>query len=164
MLAERAGIAEGTIYRHFKGKEQLLDEVCRQAYDWAIGLLLELEADRVRRVPERMAHFAQSLVTEAARNPARVRLLIREDHLDSLGRESLERRMKLHASISHLVATGKADGLVRTGPAELWASVWYVVVRHVVEQVAAGAWEPSSPAIPLVIEAAWNAIAARGNG
>jgi hypothetical protein len=54
--------------------------------------------------------------------------------------------------------------MVRTGPAELWASVWYVVVRHVVEQVVTGAWEPGSPAIPLVIEAAWNAIAARGNG
>jgi len=164
MLAERAGTAEGTIYRHFTGKEQLLDEVCRQSYDWGIGLLLELENDRVRRVPERLAHFAQSLVTEAVRNPARVRLLIREDHLDHLGKESLARRMKLHACLSHLVATGKADGLVRTGPAELWASVWYVVVRHVVEQVATGAWEPGSPSIPLVIEAAWNAIAARGTG
>ena len=164
MLAARAGIAEGTIYRHFRGKEQLLDEVCRQSYDWAIDLLLALEGDRVRRVPERLAHFAQSLVAEAARNPARVRLLVREDHLDSLGRESLDRRTKFHTSLSHLVATGKADGLVRTGPAELWASVWYVVVRHLLEQVATGAWEPGSPSIPLVIEAAWNAIAVRGNG
>lgn len=164
MLAERAGVAEGTIYRHFKGKEQLLDEVCRQSYDWAIGLLVDLESDRVRRVPERLAHFAQSLVTEAARNPARARLLIREDFLESLGRESLERRMRLHAGLSHLIATGKADGLVRTGPAELWASVWYVVVRHVVEQVVTGVWERDSPSIPLVIEAAWNAIAARGTG
>jgi AcrR family transcriptional regulator len=164
MLAERAGIAEGTIYRHFKGKEQLLDEVCRQSYDWATDLLLSLESDRVRRVPERLAHFAQSLVAEAARNPSRARLLIREDHLNSLGKESLEHRRGLHASLSHLIATGKADGLVRTGPAELWASVWYVVVRHVVEQVATGAWEPNSPSIPLVIDAAWNAIAARGSG
>ena len=93
-----------------------------------------------------------------------VRLLIREDHLGSLGRESLDRRAKFHASLSHLVATGKADGLVRTGPAELWASVWYVVVRHLLDQVATGSWEPTSPSIPLVIDAAWNAIAARGTG
>ena len=30
-IAERAGVAEGTIYRHFPGKEQLLNEVYRAA-------------------------------------------------------------------------------------------------------------------------------------
>jgi len=163
MLAERAGVAEGTIYRHFTGKEQLLDEVCRQSYDWAIELLSALEGDRVRRAPERLASFAQSLVAEAGHHPARVRLLIREDHLDILGKTALDRRRVFHERLSHLVATGKADGLVRTGPAELWASVWFVVVRHVVEQVAIGSWELSSPMIPLAIDAAWCAISARGS-
>jgi len=163
MLAERAGIAEGTIYRHFTGKEQLLDEVCRQSYDWAIELLGALEGDRVRRAPERMASLAQSLVAAAGHHPARVRLLTRDDHLDLLGKVALDRRRIFHERLSHLVATGKADGLVRTGPAELWASVWFVVVRHLVDQVATGNWEVNSPMIPLAIDAAWCAIAARGS-
>ena len=163
MLADRAGIAEGTIYRHFTGKEQLLDEVCRQSYDWGIELLGALEADRVRRAPERLASLAQSLVTEAGHQPSRVRLLIREDHLDMLGKVALDRRRIFHERLSHLVATGKADGLIRTGPAELWASVWFVVVRHLVEQVATGSWELNSPMIPLTIDAAWSAISARGS-
>ncbi|MDH4133089.1 MAG: TetR/AcrR family transcriptional regulator [Gemmatimonadota bacterium] len=163
MLAERAGIAEGTIYRHFTGKEQLLDEVCRQSYDWAIELLGALEGDRVRRAPERMASLAQSLVAAAGHHPARVRLLTRDDHLGLLGKVALDRRRIFHERLSHLVATGKADGLVRTGPAELWASVWFVVVRHLVDQVATGNWEVNSPMIPLAIDAAWCAIAARGS-
>jgi AcrR family transcriptional regulator len=163
MLAERAGIAEGTIYRHFTGKEQLLDEVCRQSYDWAIELLGALEGDRVRRAPERLASLAQSLVAEAGHHPARVRLLTRDDHLGLLGKVALDRRRIFHERLSHLVATGKADGLVRTGPAELWASVWFVVVRHLVDQVATGNWEVNSPMIPLAIDAAWCAIAARGS-
>jgi AcrR family transcriptional regulator len=163
MLAERAGIAEGTIYRHFTGKEQLLDEVCRQSYDWAIELLGALEGDRVRRAPERLASLAQSLVAEAGHHPARVRRLTRDDHLGLLGKVALDRRRIFHERLSHLVATGKADGLVRTGPAELWASVWFVVVRHLVDQVATGNWEVNSPMIPLAIDAAWCAIAARGS-
>jgi Bacterial regulatory proteins, tetR family. len=35
MLAERAGIAEGTIYRHFSGKDELLNAAYRQVQERA---------------------------------------------------------------------------------------------------------------------------------
>ena len=162
MLAEHAGVAEGTIYRHFTGKEQLLAEVCRQAYDWAIESLDALEGDRVRRAPERLAQFAQGLIGEAARNPARVRLLTRDDPAMFLDQATLERRARFHQGLARLVAIGKGDGLVRTGPADLWAATWFAVVRYAAEQVASRAWDPSSPSIPLLLDAAWCAIAARG--
>ena len=38
-LAKRAGIAEGTIYRHFTGKRQLLSELYRGAARWATRLV-----------------------------------------------------------------------------------------------------------------------------
>ena len=34
-IAARANVAEGTIYRHFPGKEALLNEVYREAQRWA---------------------------------------------------------------------------------------------------------------------------------
>ena len=40
-IAARAGVAEGTIYRHFSGKEHLLNEVYRGAQRWGAGLVRE---------------------------------------------------------------------------------------------------------------------------
>ena len=37
IIAERAGVAEGTIYRHFSSKEHLLNEVFRGTQRWATG-------------------------------------------------------------------------------------------------------------------------------
>ena len=45
-IASRAGVAEGTIYRHFRGKEELFNEAYRGALRWGHGLVEELAADR----------------------------------------------------------------------------------------------------------------------
>ena len=42
-IAARAGVAEGTIYRHFSGKEHLLNEVFRGAQRWGTTIVKETE-------------------------------------------------------------------------------------------------------------------------
>jgi AcrR family transcriptional regulator len=46
-IALRAGVAEGTIYRHFSGKEELLNEVYRGAHRWALNVITDSEDDRL---------------------------------------------------------------------------------------------------------------------
>src|SRR5512143_4201414 len=75
MLAERAGIAEGTIYRHFSSKEHLLNEAWRRAYRAAIELLRALENDRVRKSPDRLGLLGRQLVDLAASDPPLLRML-----------------------------------------------------------------------------------------
>ncbi len=42
-IAARAGVAEGTIYRHFSGKEHLLNEVYRNAQHWGSEIVRDAE-------------------------------------------------------------------------------------------------------------------------
>lgn len=161
-LAQAAGVAEGTIYRHFASKEHLLNEVFRQAQRWALDLLKSLEGDRLRRAPERLALVGRSLVDTAAAEPAMIRMLLATDHDPFLDEQSQAARRDVAEGLVQLVAMGKSDGQIRPGPADLWAAIWLTIVGYAVERVAAGDWTPDSPQVGMVLEAAWDAIGVRG--
>lgn len=161
-LAERAGVAEGTIYRHFSSKEQLLNEAYRRAHRWGLDALAALEADRIRKAPERLALLARQIVDLASQDPALARMLLSTANEPFLDETSRSTRRELMGGLVHLVAMGKSDSQVRSGPAELWAQVWLTVVGFAVERVAAGEWTPESAQTGLALEAAWDAVAAHG--
>ena len=157
-IAARAGVAEGTIYRHFSGKEHLLNEVFRGAQRWGATIVRETEGEGA---PNRLQRIARTLFDTAARDAALTRMLLRrrdEQHLDEKSREA-EREFR--DALQHIVAGGRTDGAVRTGPAELWADVWLALVAFIAERVGARDWAPDAPPVGMALDAAWDAIAAR---
>ena len=157
-IAARAGVAEGTIYRHFSGKEHLLYEVFRGAQRWGATIVRETEGEGA---PTRLERIARTLFDTAARDAALTRMLLRrrdEQHLDEKSREA-EREFR--DALQHVVAGGRSDGAVRTGPTELWADVWLALVAFIAERVGARDWAPDAPPVGMALDAAWDAIAAR---
>jgi AcrR family transcriptional regulator len=160
-IAARAGVAEGTIYRHFSGKEHLLNEVYRDAQRWGAGVVKEPEQNGDHSAPERLGGIARRLLDAAARDPSLTRMLLRsrdEQHLDERSREASR---EFRVALQEVVAGGETEGLVREGPPELWTDVWLALVAFAAERVGAREWESESPQIGLTLDAAWDAIAAR---
>ena len=158
-IAARAGVAEGTIYRHFSGKEHLLNEVFRGAQHWGTSMVRETEAEQA--TPGRLQQIARRLLDTAARDAALTRMLLRrrdEQHLDERSREA-EREFR--DALQHVVAAGTSNGVVRSGPAELWTDIWLALVAFVAERVGAREWAPDAPPVGMALDAAWDAIAAR---
>ncbi len=159
-IAARAGVAEGTIYRHFSGKEHLLNEVYRDAQRWGTATVREPEVERSLPAPERLRQIARRLLDAAARDPAMVRMLLRardEQHLDERSRASSR---AFREALQQVVAGGKSDALVRQGPAELWTEVWLALVTFATERVGAKEWTPDSSQVTMTLQAAWDAIKA----
>lgn len=159
-IAARAGVAEGTIYRHFSGKEHLLNEVYRDAQRWGTATVREPETEQGLRAPERLNQIARRLLDAAARDPAMVRMLLRardEQHLDERSRESSR---EFREALRQVVAGGKADALVRQGPAELWTEVWLALISFATERVGAKEWTPDSSQATMTLQSAWDAIKA----
>ena len=159
-IAARAGVAEGTIYRHFSGKEHLLNEVYRNAQRWGAGLVREGDPNG-HAVSERLTGIARRLLDSAARDPSLTRMLLRsrdEQHLDERSREAAR---EFRRALQQVVAGGESQGAVREGPAELWTDVWLALVAFAAERVGAREWEAESPQIGMTLDAAWDAIAAR---
>ncbi len=155
-IAERAGVAEGTIYRHFSGKEHLLNEVYRAAHRWASGLVAETEGSHPAH--ERLQRLGRRLLESAERDPAAARMLLLSRHDRHLDERSRDAAREFRAALHQVIASGKSDGAVRAGPADLWAAVWLSVVTFAAERVAAREWTADQPQVAQVLDAAWAAI------
>ena len=159
-IAKKAGVAEGTIYRHFTGKQHFFNELYRAAARWAAKLVKDADALNVGP-REKLAELARELVAGAGREPAVARLFFTLRSDDLLDEESRKTARDFRLGLESLVAQAKADGSVKAGAAEVWAGVWLSVVTLAVEKVSAKEWPEGHAGIKLALDGAWDAIAAR---
>lgn len=160
-IAKKAGIAEGTIYKHFSSKQHLVNELYRAAQRWALRVVQDAprraEAGTARAQLTAVAH---GLVEGAAQETAIVKLGLLESPAGILDEESRRTEREFRTALERIVAEGKAQNAVRTGAVEVWAGVWLVVISHALRKIAGVEWKPGDTSVRLVIEAAWRSISA----
>jgi AcrR family transcriptional regulator len=160
VLAGRAGVAEGTIYRHFPSKHALLNAAYQDVQAWGLALV-QAQIDGAGRTGERLAILGRGWLDLAERDPARMRMLLGWHLHGELDEGSVTAARAFHQGIERLIAIGKQEGSVRAGVVELWATVWLTLVALAVERVTAREWSPRHPHALATLEAAWEAIAWR---
>lgn len=155
-IARRAGVAEGTIYRHFDGKEHLLNEIYRAA----VRLLLSAVQDAPPSLScrERLERIAETWRDLAGSDPALIKLAFLTRLGDLLDPRSRDSFTELRTEISKVIATGKSAGEVRSGSAEVWTDVWLALVKLALERIANQDWTAQHVGPQQVFEAAWDAI------
>ena len=158
-IAKKAGIAEGTIYRHFASKPQLFNELYRAAQRWATKIVQETARNRdAGPARAQLTAVAHGLIEGAANDTAVVKLGLLEPPGAILDDESRRTEREFRLTLERLIAEGKAQGSVRTGAVEILAGVWLATISHALTKVVAGDWKPGDTGVRLVIEAAWRAI------
>jgi AcrR family transcriptional regulator len=157
MIAKKAGVAEGTIYRHFSTKSHLLNEIYRGAVA-VFAETVEGTENETTSCRLRMQSIAKKWAEVAARDPELVRLVFINPPIQELDQRSQAVRNDLRSSIESVLASGKSAGEVRPGPVDVWADVWISLITLVLERLADGTWTPEQSAPTQVIQCAWDAV------
>lgn len=160
LLAKRAGVAEGTIYRHFQSKQALLN-VAFQEVQSAGTAMVQGHLDGAGRTDERLAQLGREWLDLAESDPARMRMLLGWRLPGELDASSVQATRDFHLVVERLIAAGKQEGSIRSGVVELWATVWLTLMTLAVERVASREWSSRHPHALATLEAAWGAIAWR---
>jgi AcrR family transcriptional regulator len=160
-IAAQATTAEATIYRHFSGKDALFNEAYRQAVRLGIALLQPTEGERGLPVRERLQRLARRLVERAAKDAAMVTMLLHRINPRVLDEQSVMLTREFKDRLTQIIASGKQEGAIRAGSAELWTAVWLALVTFVVDRVTAREWSLDHPSIGQTLDAAWSAIGYR---
>ncbi len=159
-LAGRADTAEATIYRHFAGKEALFNEAYRHALRWGITVIRPTDSQRMP-TKERLGRIARRLVEQVPKDAPIVLMMLRRPDGPNLEDQTHVLAREVRENLTQLVATGKQEGAIRPGSAELWGSIWLAVVAFATERIAAKEWTADHPSATATLDAAWDAICSR---
>ena len=166
-IATRAGVSKALVYRHFRSKEQILDEVLAHTLsEWATASHEDALLGGGSAL-EAIATMYRSGLAWARANPVLHSLVsLDESVLLTVGEETVRREAeRFRASMLRAVERGIASGELRADvPAERLADTVRLVYMALTEQLLAPRWmdAPDDEAIEASLEILFRGIAAEG--
>jgi AcrR family transcriptional regulator len=120
-VARRAGVATGSVYRHFPSKGDLFAEVFRRASQREVDVLAAL-AHRAMPLSERLAAWVQAFVHRALAEPVRAYALIAEPVDPAVETERLTFRRAYADLFARALREAMEEGEIPPGDPELAAA------------------------------------------
>src|SRR3954471_16770383 len=112
-VAGRAGLAVGTIYRHFPSKAELFAEVFRRASQRELDVLVEVSAGEERGAAERVATAVEAFSRRALAGPVLAYALLAEPVDPAVESERLRLRRGYRDAFARVLEEGVAAGELR---------------------------------------------------
>ncbi len=130
-VAARAGVATGSVYRHFPSKSELFAEVFRRATQREIDVLAELARADAGPVVERVAAGVEAFARRALAAPTRAYALIAEPVDAAVDAERLVYRRGYLGVFKGLLDEGVATGELAPHDTELAAAALVGAIAEV---------------------------------
>lgn len=121
-VAARAGVATGSVYRHFASKSDLFAEVFRHAAERELRAVRDAAADDGRSVRERIAAGAEAFARRALASPRRAYALLAEPVDPAIDAERLIYRRGYRDAFAETLRQGVERGELQPMDAETVAA------------------------------------------
>ncbi|HEY1358031.1 MAG TPA: TetR/AcrR family transcriptional regulator [Thermoleophilaceae bacterium] len=122
-VAGRAGLAVGTIYRHFPSKADLFAEVFRRASQRELDVIVEVAAAVDRPASERVAAGAEAFSRRALAGPVLAFALLAEPVDPAVESERLRLRRGYRDAFARVLADGVESGELEAHDVQTLAAV-----------------------------------------
>jgi AcrR family transcriptional regulator len=113
VVARRAGVAVGTVYRHFPSKGELFAEVFRRAAEPELDVVIEVSAADGRPAAERIAAAVEAFCRRALAAPVLAYAQIAEPVDPAVESERLRLRVGYRDAFARVLDDGVAAGELR---------------------------------------------------
>jgi AcrR family transcriptional regulator len=113
VVARRAGVAVGTVYRHFPSKAELFAEVFRRASQRELDVVVQVTADEGPPATERIAAAVEAFCRRALAGPVLAYALIAEPVDPAVESERLRLRRGYRDAFASVLDDGVAAGALR---------------------------------------------------
>jgi TetR/AcrR family transcriptional regulator, repressor of fatR-cypB operon len=158
-IAAKAGIAAGTIYRHFASKEALVNELYRRS-KLALGAALLTGVPTDTNLRAQFHHLWWALVEFEREQPLAFAFLELHHHGSYLDTESKSLELRVLTPIAAVIERGRAAGVLKRLPAHaLIVTVWGAFVG-MIKAARLGYFTLTDYLCTQVEETCWDAIKA----
>lgn len=156
-IARRAGIAAGTIYRHFDSKEQLVNHVYRQCKTAMVATLLR-DLDVTQGARELFRSFFLRLAEFARREPLAFSFLELHHHGAYLDADSRRIELEVLIPIAGFVERFKGEGIIKPVSTEALISIVWGALVGLIKAAKLGYLQLSDSLLAQAEASCWDAI------
>jgi AcrR family transcriptional regulator len=159
LIAERAGVAAGTIYRYFENKEALVNALYRRCK----GELRDVLADAIATGTtheERFRLMWRGQWLFAAEHPHALAFLETQHHEAYLDAESHALSGDIEVAAVAYVRAAQADGAIRQAPPEMLIALAFGAFVGMVKQAGPGGLLFDEEAVRASADVMWSALRA----
>jgi AcrR family transcriptional regulator len=158
-IAQRAGIATGTVYRHFPSKSDLFAEVFRRASARELAVMADTAAHDETPARERIARGAETFARRALAEPTRAYALLAEPVDPAVEAERLTFRRAYRDLFARTIEQGVATGELPPQDAETVAAALVGALGEaLVGPLSPGLHESHEALIATLVQFCMNAI------
>ena len=131
-IADEAGVAYGLVYHYFSSKEEILDTLFLERWDFMLAAIAQADAEQPSP-RAKLTAIAGFIVDSYRYDPDLMKVIIVEvtRAANTFGRTHLDRIQEAYDQIAAIVARAQADGVFRTEiPPRFAALAFYGLVEQ----------------------------------
>ncbi len=166
VIARKAGVGEGTIYRYFKNKDELIESAALQAAQEITRGIVKNYNDKAP-IPQQYKRFCRDFLESGQENPISHQFL--EQFINSPQGVSYKKKMiaeilsdrfakPLLYPLNIILIRAKEEGLVKEYPLQLLAVLTIAPLSFVLKDAFHGVMEMDQRVIQAVADSCWDAI------
>ena len=158
MIAAKAKVGAGTIYRYFASKDILINELFLEIKEHFTAAMLAYDDDSLS-LKQRSENIWIALIKQYAASPIELRFIEQYANSPFLTTDTLRRQNELSAPFTRLLEQGVATGLFRDLPIEVLRAFMYGSAIQLAKQHIVGIIELNDSLLAASFEACWAAVA-----
>lgn len=157
VVAEKAGVGAGTIYRYFKNKDALINELYSQLKE-NMGESMKDNDEANQPIRERFFNFWNNLYSHFINNPEEFLFLEQYANSPYISKLTKEENEKHYQYIIDIFADAMEQGSIKEMPIELATTLIYGNVASLVKLQLSRETPLSDKEVKIAVNASWDSI------